>query len=151
MDGRNITKIVRNMMLYKNKNKLDDLNDNEFELVRYTTKHIDGLSLKEIAFYLNVDKALVTRMVKKLCNLDYIMIEACDIDLRKKMVKPKEKAFNLKEMVKNEEIDFYNACFKVLTNAEKEILDELIYKVYAESKRLRKNKFEGICDEEEGL
>lgn len=84
MDGRNITKIVRNMMLYKNKQNNEDLNNNEFEFVRYTTKHKEGLSLKDIAYYLNVDKALVSRMVKKLVLEKYIILEADLNDLRKK-------------------------------------------------------------------
>ena len=49
MDIRNLTKIVRNMMLYKNsadKNLLA-LNENEFEMLRYITKR-EYRSLKEI-------------------------------------------------------------------------------------------------------
>ena len=67
MDIRNLTKIVRNMMLYKNsadKNLLA-LNENEFEMLRYITKR-EYRSLKEITDYLNVDKSLVTRMCKKI-------------------------------------------------------------------------------------
>ncbi|MGM9971868.1 MAG: MarR family winged helix-turn-helix transcriptional regulator [Anaeroplasmataceae bacterium] len=151
MDGRNITKIVRNMMLYKNKKNNNNLNNNEFELVRYTTKHNEGLSLKDIASYLNVDKALVTRMVKKLASENYIEVLSDSTDLRKKIIKPLNLAYSIKETEKNEEIEFYNAIFKVLTKEELDHLDELIYKVYMESKRYRKIKFEGINDEKEGL
>ena len=40
METRNITKIVRNMMLYKNKinKEKSSLNETEFEMVRYVTK-----------------------------------------------------------------------------------------------------------------
>lgn len=151
MDGRNITKIVRNMMLYKNKKNNSNLNSNEFELVRYSTKHKEGLSLKDIVLYLSVDKALVTRMVKKLASQNYIEVLSDSTDLRKKIIKPLDLAYHIKESEKNEEIEFYNTIFKVLTKEELEILDELIYKVYMESKRYRKIKFEGISDEKEGL
>ena len=144
MDGRNITKIVRNMMLYKNKKKKIDLNDTEFELVRYLTKHEDGIYLKDIAAYLNVDKGLVTRMVKKLTSLGYIEVSSDSSDMRKKIIRPLALAYSIKEEAKNEEIEFYAAIFKVLTLEELQTLDELIYKIYLESKKYRKNKFEGI-------
>ncbi len=147
MDGRNITKIVRNMMLYKNKENKSDLNNNEFELVRYTTKHSDGLYAKDIALYLNVDKALVTRMVKRLVKEEYISVFPDPIDSRKKLIKPCQKAYLIKETERNEEIQFYNAIFKVLTKEELLLLDELISKIYLESKRYRKIRFEGINDE----
>lgn len=147
MDGRNITKIVRNMMLFKNKQNNNNLNNNEFELVRYSTKHSEGLSLKDIASYLNVDKALVTRMVKKLTLEEYIEVYVDPSDLRRKVIKPLDLAYSIKEEEKNEEILFYNAIFKVLSADELKQLDELIYRVYMESKRYRKNKFEGIIDE----
>ncbi len=147
MDGRNITKIVRNMMLYKNKENKSDLNNNEFEFVRYTTKHPDGLYAKDIALYLNVDKALVTRMVHRLVKEEYISVLPDINDCRKKLIKPCQKAYLIKETEKNEEIQFYNAIFKALTSEELEKLDELINKIYLESKRYRKVKFEGIIDE----
>lgn len=148
MDGRNITKIVRNMMLYKNKQNKSDLNNNEFELVRYMSKHKEGLSQNDIALYLNVDKALVTRMVKKLSKEEYISVLTDTCDSRKKLILPKDKAFLVKETERNEEIQFYNAIFKVLTKEELFLLDKLITKIYLESKRLRKIRFEGIDDEE---
>ena len=62
MELRNLTKIVRNMSLYKNSinhSKLY-LNNTEFEMIRYLSKK-EQLSLVDLANYLNVDKALVTR------------------------------------------------------------------------------------------
>lgn len=147
MDGRNITKIVRNMMLYKNKKNNYSLNNNEFELVRYSTKHKEGLSLKEMSEYLNVDKGLVTRMVKKLTKEGYIIVLNDELDLRKKIIKPLEKAFAIKLEEKNYEIEFYNKILSILSTEELNTLDILINKVYIESKKYRKNKFEGIDDE----
>lgn len=148
METRNITKIVRNMMLYKNKiNKEKSfLNETEFEMVRYVTKR-EQRALVDVANYLNVDKGLVTRMSKKLVKLGYIEILSDEKDSRKKLLKATAKAKEIKGEVANEEIEFYNACLKVLSKEEVEQFDKLVEKVYIESKRLRKTGFEGVKDE----
>lgn len=148
METRNITKIVRNMMLYKNKiNKEKSfLNETEFEMVRYVTKR-EQRALVDVANYLNVDKGLVTRMSKKLVKLGYIEILSDEKDSRKKLLKATAKAKEIKGEVTNEEIEFYNACLKVLSKEEVEQFDKLVEKVYIESKRLRKTGFEGVKDE----
>ena len=67
MEARDLTKIVRNMMLYKNsvnKEKIN-LNETEFEMIRYISKR-EFRTFTEVKNYLNVDKGLVTRMSKKL-------------------------------------------------------------------------------------
>ena len=148
METRYITKIVRNMMLYKNKiNKEKSfLNETEFEMVRYVTKR-EQRALVDVANYLNVDKGLVTRMSKKLVKLGYIEILSDEKDSRKKLLKATAKAKEIKGEVANEEIEFYNACLKVLSKEEVEQFDKLVEKVYIESKRLRKTGFEGVKDE----
>lgn len=148
METRNLTKIVRNMMLYKNKinRKKSPLNETEFEMVRYVTKR-EQRALVDVATYLNVDKGLVTRMCKKLVKLGYIEILSDEKDSRKKLLKATEKAKEIKSEVANEEIEFYNACLKVLSKEEVEQFDKLVEKVYVESKRLRKTGFEGVKDE----
>lgn len=141
MEFRNITKIARNLGLYKNKFNKEKLNDNEYELVRYLSKHQEGLAQNEIAYYLNVDKALVTRMVKKLENEEYLTIFSDLSDLRKKIVKPTDKSLKLKKDTENEEIKYYDLVTNVLSLEEKEEFNNLLEKVYLESKRLRKLKF----------
>lgn len=153
MELRNITKIVRNMMLYKNKinNKGKDcLNETEFEMVRYVTKR-EQRSLVEVATYLNVDKGLVTRMCKKLVDLGYIELKNDPNDSRKKIVFATNKAKEIKDEVASEEVDFYNACINNLTDEEKEQFNSLIEKVYIESKKLRKNGFKGVSHERHSL
>ncbi len=151
MDLRDLTKIVRNMNLYKNsynkKHGLDELNDTEFEMLRYITKR-DRRSLSEVCDYLNVDKGLITRMSKKLENLGYIRIEKDPNDLRKKYAVALDKALGLKDLRQNLELDFYNTCVKSLNDDEKELFLNLLDKVYIESKRLRKNDFLGVNDEQ---
>ncbi len=145
MDSRNITKIVRNMMLYKNKKNKGKvfLNDSEFEMVRYLTKK-GGLSLVDLSMYLNVDKSLVTRMSRKLLKLGYIEIIDDTNDKRKKILVATKKAKEIKQEVANEEIVFYNTCLKVLSNEEATEFDKLVNKVYLESKRLRKSGFKDV-------
>lgn len=145
MDSRNITKIVRNMMLYKNKKNKGKvfLNDSEFEMVRYLTKK-GGLSLVDLSMYLNVDKSLVTRMSRKLLKLGYIEIIDNTNDKRKKILVATKKAKEIKQEVANEEIVFYNTCLKVLSNEEAIEFDKLVNKVYLESKRLRKSGFKDV-------
>ncbi len=145
MDSRNITKIVRNMMLYKNKKNKGKvfLNDSEFEMIRYLTKK-GGLSLVDLSMYLNVDKSLVTRMSRKLLKLGYIEIINDTNDKRKKILVATKKAKEIKQEVANEEIVFYNTCLKVLSNEEAIEFDKLVNKVYLESKRLRKSGFKDV-------
>lgn len=147
MELRNLTKIVRNMSLYKNSinhSKLY-LNNTEFEMVRYLSKK-EQLSLVDLANYLNVDKALVTRMCKKLVKLDYIEIFNDENDKRKKILIATEKAKLIKQEYALEEENFYNACIKVLSKEEQEQFLNLLEKVYLESKKLRKTGFKTLND-----
>ena len=145
MELRNLTKIVRNMSLYKNSinhSKLY-LNNTEFEMIRYLSKK-EQLSLVDLANYLNVDKALVTRMCKKLVKLDYIEIFNDENDKRKKILIATEKAKLIKQEYALEEENFYNACIKVLSKEEQEQFSNLLEKVYLESKKLRKTGFKTL-------
>lgn len=145
MELRNLTKIVRNMSLYKNSinhSKLY-LNNTEFEMIRYLSKK-EQLSLVDLANYLNVDKALVTRMCKKLVKLDYIEIFNDENDKRKKILIATEKAKLIKQEYALEEANFYNACIKVLSKEEQEQFLNLLEKVYLESKKLRKTGFKTL-------
>lgn len=145
MEAREITKIVRNMMLYKNKvNKQKiNLNETEFEMIRYISKR-EYRTFTEVKEYLNVDKGLITRMSKKLSDLGYLKIESDSNDLRKKILIPTSKAKELKNEVYDEEVLFYNACLSILTTNEKDLFLNLLDKVYLESKRLRKSGFEDL-------
>lgn len=145
MEYRNITKIVRNMNLYKNKvnkGKLE-LNETEYEMLRYITKR-DYRTCLEIAEYLNVDKGLVTRMSKKLETFGYIKIETDSSDARKKRLIALPKAFSIKNDIENEEIKFYEEALSVLSEEEKKVYLELTEKVYVKTKTLRKSGFKNL-------
>lgn len=115
MDVREITKVVRNMNLYKNSvNKKNmELNETEYEMLRFITKR-ESRSFAEVSNYLNVDKGLVTRMSKKLSELEYVRIESDPTDSRRKMLIATDKALKLKDEVVNEEVFFYDKCLEVL-------------------------------------
>ena len=140
MDVREITKVVRNMNLYKNSvnKKSMELNETEYEMLRFITKR-ESRSFAEVSNYLNVDKGLVTRMSKKLSELEYVRIESDPTDSRRKMLIATDKALKLKDEVVNEEVFFYDKCLEVLTGKEKKEFLNLVEKVYLESKKYRKN------------
>lgn len=140
MDVREITKVVRNMNLYKNSvnKKSMELNETEYEMLRFITKR-ESRSFAEVSNYLNVDKGLVTRMSKKLSELEYVRIESDPTDSRRKMLIATDKALKLKDEVVNEEVFFYDKYLEVLTDKEKKEFLNLVEKVYLESKKYRKN------------
>lgn len=140
MDVREITKVVRNMNLYKNSvnKKSMELNETEYEMLRFITKR-ESRSFAEVSNYLNVDKGLVTRMSKKLSELEYVRIESDPTDSRRKMLIATDKALKLKDEVVNEEVFFYDKCLEALTDKEKKEFLNLVEKVYLESKKYRKN------------
>ena len=147
-EARNITKIARNMALYKNYigKKMANLNENEFEMLRFIAKR-ESRSFSEVKEHLNVDKGLVTRMSKKLVSLGYITIESDSNDMRKKLMKATKMGLEIKNEVFDYENEFYNACVSVLSDTEKEDFLRLLDKVYLESKRLRKIGFKELKHE----
>ncbi len=140
---RKLSKIIRNLNLYKNKKGIRELTENEFEAARYLTKK-PGISQNDLSDYLNVDKGLVTRIVIKLEKLEYITVNVNPDDQRKKQLYATNKAFLLKEADSSEDIEFFDAITKDISKEELEEFNITLNKLYLESKNLRKNKFEGI-------
>ncbi len=147
MEFREINKIVRNLNLYKNRvSKSHELNDTEFELVRYVSKR-KSRAMNEVAEYLGVDKALVTRMSRKLKSLGYIEIVSDDLDKRKKLLKCLNKGFEIKDTMFDIENKYFEYITSVLSDKEKEDFLNYINKVYLKSKAFRKSDFTGIDNE----
>lgn len=147
MEFREINKIVRNLNLYKNKvSKNHELNDTEFELVRYVSKR-ESRAMNEVAEYLNVDKALVTRMSRKLESLGYIEIVSDETDKRKKLLKCLDKGFQIKDIMFDIENNYFEYLTSVLNEDERQEFLKYINKVYLKSKAFRKSGFKGIDDE----
>lgn len=147
MEFREINKIVRNLNLYKNRvSKSHELNDTEFELIRYVSKR-ESRAMNEVSEYLGVDKALVTRMSRKLENLGYIEILSDDSDKRKKLLKCLDKGFKIKDIMFDIENKYFEYITSELSDKEKEDFLNYINKVYLKSKSFRKSGFSGIDNE----
>lgn len=149
MEFREINKIVRNLNLYKNKvSKNHELNDTEFELVRFISKR-EYRAMNEVANYLNVDKALVTRMSRKLESLGYIEILEDRSDKRKKLLKCLDKGFKIKDTMYEVENKYFEYVTSILSEDEKAEFLKYVNKVYLKSKLFRKTNFTGIKDEKQ--
>lgn len=151
-DSRALTKIVRNKNLYKNKvnntaNGKYSLNETAFEIVRYLTKK-ETLPLSDLVEYLNVNKALVTRLTQDLESQGYLTILPDSSDKRKKILKVTPLAYEAKDKEWALEHTFYEQCLSVLTPTEYDTFMRLLDKVYKESKRLRKTSFQDLVHEE---
>lgn len=136
---RMLTKIVRNMGLKKKSNG-KKLNDNEAESLRYISKH-NGCMSSDIVNYLNVDKALITRIIKKLEKLDLIKIEE-GTDKRKNYLYITDIGLNLKTDDQLFEIEYYKSLFTDIDAAEQELFFKTLEKIYLKSKELRKKGYE---------
>ncbi|MGM9970366.1 MAG: MarR family winged helix-turn-helix transcriptional regulator [Anaeroplasma sp.] len=133
---RMLTKIVRNMKIKESRIE-DGINDTEYEALRYIIKHENCIA-KDVCEHLNVDKSLLTRIIKKLNDHCYIIIIESNEDKRKKYLQATEKGVNLKRLTQNFEIEYYQSIFKDVNEEEKKVFFEILEKVYLESKRLRK-------------
>ena len=133
---RMLSKVVRNMKLKSSKN--NNLNDSEYESLRYIIKHNDCIA-SDIKDYLNVDKALLTRIVKKLETEGYITVASSEEDKRKKLLRATSKGFDYKRNIQNFEIEYYENLFKDISLEEQNMFFNTLEKIYLESKRIRKS------------
>lgn len=134
---RMLTKIVRNMKIEKAKDG-SNLNDNESEALRFIIKH-PGCIAGEVKEYLNVDKALITRIVRELAEAKLIEIQTGE-DKRKKHLYPLPQALEEKSKLQSFEAEYYQRLFTGIPPQEQEAFFATLSKVYAESKRIRKGK-----------
>ena len=116
MDERNryITKISRNLELYKRK-RVDIKLNSSMELVLHVIRHNNGITQEKVGKILGLDKGLITRIIKSLIEEELI-----------------------KDEVVNLESEYYDLILDVLDNNEKEIFLSLLEKIYLRSKEIRK-------------
>lgn len=133
---RMLSKVVRYMKLKSSKN--NNLNDSEYESLRYIIKHNDCIA-SDIKDYLNVDKALLTRIVKKLETEGYITVASSEDDKRKKILRATSKGLDYKRNIQNFEIEYYENLFKDISLEEQNMFFNTLEKIYLESKRIRKS------------
>ncbi len=134
---RMLTKIVRNMKL-KKKSLNSSLNDSELEIIRHVIVH-PGISLIKIASFLCLDKAIITRYVKKLASLDYLSI-SIGKDKRERLIYPTNKALQLKVDDNQFERSYYSNLFKDIDLVKQKEFFDVLETIYLKSKELRKNE-----------
>ncbi len=139
MDERNryITKISRNLELYKRK-RVDIKLNSSMELVLHVIRHNNGITQEKVGKILGLDKGLITRIIKCLIEEEFIYKIKSDKDKRAYLLFPLDKARLIKDEVVNLESEYYDLIFEVLDNNEKEIFLSLLEKVYLRSKEIRK-------------
>jgi DNA-binding MarR family transcriptional regulator len=140
---REISKISRNVALFKNKKDKAELASNAYEVTRLIVKHPGETSLF-LADRLNADKAYVSRLVSDLIKKGYLKSEIDKDDKRKKHLYPSSKAKELKIWNEEEDDLFYSHLEKFIAEEDKEAFYKTLDKLYAESKRLRLSKFKDL-------
>jgi len=123
-------------MSLKKKQNGNRLNDNEAEAMRYISKHPRCIA-SDVAEYLNVDKALVSRIVQKLQSGGLIYAEEGD-DKRKKHLLITDKGLELKLSDQRFEVEYYENLMKDIPPEEQTAFFATLEKVYLKSKELRK-------------
>lgn len=134
---RYITKIARNLELYKRKNIKNDMNYST-ELTLHLIRHNKGITAEEISRALCLDKALITRIIKKLIDEALVVREVNEDDKRSFKLYPTKKCEELKKEIVNYEEEYYKMVLSVLTEEELETFLNLLEKVYIRSKDIRK-------------
>lgn len=139
MDERNryITKISRNLELYKRKEINTSLNSSS-ELVLHVIRHNEGITQDGVGKILGLDKGLIARIVKSLIEEELIYKIKSDKDKRAYLLYPLEKAQLIKDEVVNIEDKYYDLIFEVLNDNEREVFLSLLEKIYIRSKEIRK-------------
>lgn len=132
---RHILKIVRNMRIEKNRNG-EILNENEREALRYIIKHPQCI-LNDVVWYLNVNKALVSRICKKLNELGYIAINSGN-DKRKKYLMATKLGQEYKEKSQNFEHKYFLELFQGIDDKKLEVFFDVLEVLYLRSKKRRK-------------
>lgn len=134
---RYITKIARNLELSKRKRGPGGFSSTE-EMAIHLIRHNEGISQERLAHMLGVDKALVTRIVRRLVDEGFVERRESTSDGRAYELYPTAKAQELKgEMVSFEDC-YYGEILSVLDDGEREQFLKLLSKVYVKSKSMRK-------------
>lgn len=135
---RYITKIARNLELSKRKRGPGSFSSTE-EMAIHLIRHNKGISQERLSSLLGVDKALVTRIIRKLVDDGYVERRQSESDKRAYELYPTEKAQELKDEMVSFEDCYYEEALSVLTDEEREEFLSLLSKVYVKSKSLRKS------------
>lgn len=141
---RYITKISRNLELYKRSKKNSCNFNSSTELVLHVIRHNKGITQDGVSTTLSLDKALITRIIKNLIEDGLVYKERSEVDKRAYKLYPTTKAEEIKDEIVNIEEVYYNNIINVLNKEEKEEFLSLLERVYFRSKQIRKNNNETL-------
>ncbi|MCI2068469.1 MAG: MarR family transcriptional regulator [Bacilli bacterium] len=145
---RKISKIARNVSLYKNSLGTNQMSANAYEALRLIVKHPGSNSLFLVT-RMSVDKALISRIVAQLKKDEYITIQDDPNDKRAKKLFPTSKATALKLLNESEDEVFYDFLEKNIPEDQKIVFYKVLDSLYEESKNLRHHNFAELKPEHE--
>lgn len=134
---RYITKISRNLELAKRKDDSNFFSSTE-EIAIHLIRHNKGISQERLSSLLGVDKALTTRLVRKLIDGGFVERRKSQSDKRSYELYPTDFVQSIKKDVVSFEEHYYEEVFEAFTVDEKEEFLNLLTKLYVKSKSMRK-------------
>lgn len=138
---RQITKIAREAgKLTVRMMKETGIGSGEFDLL-HAVRHAPGISQSEICQQLNMDKGAVARRVASLEAKGYLTRRKNPEDGRGQMLYATEAAEELKRSKAQVETVFYEWLLDGLTEEERQAFSMLLHRLYARSKRERREGF----------
>lgn len=145
---RQITKIARNCSLYVSRNLHNSrIKSTKLNCLHYISHH-PNCSSNEIAEYLNVDKALISRTIKQLLAEGYISMKPSSIDHRRKELTITDETKAMSLTTHDIERDYYDWLLSDLTKDELKVFSNIIESLYQKSRTDRKNNFEDVLNYE---
>lgn len=146
MQARQITKIARELnKLVLKIIKDQNIGSSEIDMI-HLIRHHPGISQKDIADNLNLDKAAITRSCNSLEKKGYITREKSKTDARAVCVYPTAKANSLKTNKENIENIYYEWLLSDIDSNSKAIFFEVLNEIYLKSKIESRNNFKNILE-----
>jgi DNA-binding MarR family transcriptional regulator len=140
---REISKIARNVYLYKNLVGKSTMSENTYEALRLVCKH-PGVNSYFLSDRMNLDKGLISRIVSSLTQDGYLTQQFNPKDKRSKLLFPTDKALALKLENEKEDDAFYAYIEAKIPEDKKAGFYEVLDILYTESKELRHHKFQEL-------
>lgn len=127
--GRLISAIHRKIYQRMQANLKDyDFDAGQFFFLRYLLQH-RGIAQEEVAKNLYIDKATVSKGIKKLERLNYIKKEVNPSDNRENHIFPTEKAILKKEEIDEIYVEIHQFLFHDLSDEEISLLENILGKI----------------------
>lgn len=139
--GRKITKIAREVTRLVIRTIRDEgVGSGELDLI-HAVRHSPGISQKDAAAMLNMDKGAVARRVASLEGKGYLIRKADPDDSRRRMLYPTERAEGLRNSREQVEAAFYEWLLEELEPEEADRFCETLDKLYLRSKAESRSGF----------